>query len=369
MEQAILARVYGVADPTETADPQYVIGLKAAVVAAIEYGFAALEGGSARTQPVPPQLLVQARMAARNGVSLDTVLRRYVGGYTVLRDLLVEKGGGIEGLGPEAVNELARDQAAAFDRLLAAVSEEHSREATARVVSAEGRNVNLVERLLAGEAAEIGALRYDVAGSQHLAVVAIGPMPGDSLRELFEPLQTRLLQVRPHEETSWVWLGGRRRLDPAELKRLCSAGRKAGLRLGIGEPGVGLAGWRLSHWQAAAAVAVASEDAEAVTRYAEVSLLASMLKDRVLSASLRQLYLVPLAEERDGGRAARETLRAYFSTGQNLSSAASLLGVNRRTVARRLHAIEEVIGMPLRSFAVEIELALRLAEHDARAVG
>jgi hypothetical protein len=368
IEQSVFTRVYGVADPTETPDPQYLVGLKAAVFAAIDYGFAALEGGSVRAQPVPVELLVQARLAARNGVSLDTVLRRYFGGYTVFRDALVEEAARIEGLSAEELNQLLRDQAAAFDALLAAVSEEHSREEAARIVSAEGRRVNLVERLLAGEPVDDRELAYDLGG-QHLAVVGTGPEAGASMRTLLEPLEARLLQVRPHEEAGWLWLGSRRPLDPEELKEVCNSKRPAGLCLGIGEPGEGLQGWRLSHWQAAAALGVALEDSEPVTRYAEVALVASIVKDRVLSASLRRLYLAPLERARDGGEAARETLRAYFSAGQNLSSAASLLGIHRRTVAARLQAVEEQIGKPLGVFAVEIELALRLAEHDSLGVG
>lgn len=51
-------------------------------------------------------------------------------------------------------------------------------------------------------------------------------------------------------------------------------------------------------------------------------------------ASLGQLYLEPLARERDGGQMARETLRAYFGAERNGASAAPVLGVSRQTVMR-----------------------------------
>ena len=96
-------------------------------------------------------------------------------------------------------------------------------------------------------------------------------------------------------------------------------------------------------------------------RYAEVALLASMLRDDLLVSSLEEIYLAPLARERDGGVVARATLRAYFATERNVSSAAAVLGVSRQAVGRRLKAIEQRLGRPLNECAVEIEAALRLS--------
>ena len=116
----------------------------------------------------------------------------------------------------------------------------------------------------------------------------------------------------------------------------------------IGEPGEGLSGWRLSHRQAKAALQVAERRGQAVLRYADVALLASVLRDDLLVTSLRQLYLEPLERARDGGKAARETLRAYFAAERNVSSTAAVLGVDRRTVTNRMRAIEELFDRPLR---------------------
>ena len=75
---------------------------------------------------------------------------------------------------------------------------------------------------------------------------------------------------------------------------------------------------------------------------------------------LRQLFLTPLTDERDGGDAAKDTLRAYYQASGNASSAAAALGVHRRTVTARLEAIEERLGRRLENFSAEIETALRL---------
>jgi DNA-binding PucR family transcriptional regulator len=97
-----------------------------------------------------------------------------------------------------------------------------------------------------------------------------------------------------------------------------------------------------------------------VVRYAEAGLLASVTGDELLLESLRQAYLTPLCEERDGGEALRETLRTYLGTGRNVSSAAAALGLNRETVRKRLRVAEERIGRLIDHCAAELEIALRL---------
>jgi DNA-binding PucR family transcriptional regulator len=135
-----------------------------------------------------------------------------------------------------------------------------------------------------------------------------------------------------------------------------------GVFVTVGEPGEGLAGWRLSHRQAKAAMPIAERRGQAVLSYADVAVLASIARDDLLAASLRQLYLAPLETARDGGKVARETLRAYFTAERNISSTAAALGVDRRTVSNRIRAIEELLGRTLKSSATDLETALRLDE-------
>ena len=360
LEEATLARVYGVADPTAAADPQYLDGLRSAVRAAVDYGFAAIEDCSDRVAPIPAVLLVQARLAARNRISLDTVVRRYHGGNTLFTEMLIEEAEECE-LPRDELRRLFRLVAASFDRLLAAVSDEYRREGEVQAVSGERRRVAFVERLLAGELLGSGELNYEL-GHHHLGLVAAGAGGAEALRKLGERLDRRLLLVEPDEETAWAWLGGQRRLDSGELDILASVKWPEHVALGCGEPGHGLGGWRLTHRQAAAALPVALRATEGLVRYADVALLAAVLQDDLLATSLRDLYLVPLSEERNEGAIAKETLRAYFAAAGNASSAAAALGVSRRTVASRLAAIEERLGRPVEAASAELETALRLEE-------
>ena len=66
-------------------------------------------------------------MAARNCVSLDVVLRRYLAGYCMLTEFVFEAADDAE-LPAGVLQPLLTGQAVVFDRLLEAVSEEHGRE-------------------------------------------------------------------------------------------------------------------------------------------------------------------------------------------------------------------------------------------------
>lgn len=356
IEQAILTRVYAVSEPPVTGGPEYTEGLRAAVCAAIGYGIEGIEWGERSAPPLPDALLSQARLAARSGVSLDTVLRRYFAGYTLLEDFIVQEAE--RELDSAVLKRLLRSQAAIVDRLLAAVSKAYAEEAE-RKPRSSGQKTEQVERLLAGELLDASELGYGLEG-YHLGIVASGPGAQEVVEALAMRLDCRLLSIPRQEGILWAWLGSRRRLDLGELQAETSRELAAGLFLAVGEPGEGLSGWRFTHRQARAALSVALRGGERLARYADVALLASVTQDELLVASLRSLYLQPLAEERDSGAALRETLRAYFATGRNISSAAATLNVDRRTVSNRLRAVEEYIGRPLDSYAIDIQLALRI---------
>lgn len=363
IEQALITRVEALSGPAETLDPEYVVGLHAAVTAALDYGLGLVDGGAERNRPVPAPLLAQARLAAGNGVALDTVLRRYLAGYTLLNDYIFEEAANIELSGGGTLRHLLRSQAVRFDRLLKAVSDEYAREAGARPLSSEQRRAELVRGLLAGELVDAGELSYDLE-AEHLGAVALGPDAETALRDLAVTLDRNLLLISGGEGAVWAWLGGRRTLARSAVDTALADSGRDRARLAIGEPASGLAGWRLTHRQAKAAALVAQRNEQHLVRYADVALLVAVLQDELLATSLRESYLTPLEAERDGGRVLRETLRAYFAAGGNISSAASTLDLNRATVRSRLVAIEGKIGRPIDTASAEIEAALRLAEID-----
>lgn len=366
IEAAILTRLVAIEDPAEVMDPTYVEGLTEALEAALEYGLAGLESGEERVSPVPLAALAQARLAARNGVGLDTVLRRYFAGYTVLGNYLMEEFERESWGGDATLMRLLRLQAETFERLITAVGREYERahredrqETTAR------RRRRLAEELLAGQRAEAAELRYSF-DTWHLGLIAVGPSAGESVAPLARSLGAQLLLVERDDETFWAWLGGGRVLerDHFDLPRYLRP--CPGVMLAAGEPARDLSGWRLTHRQAAAALAVARRAPAPLVRYREVALLAAAHRDELLRSSLERVFLAPLSAGRDGGAGLRITLEAYFDAGRNTVSAAAALGVSRQTVNARLRSAEERLGCSLDSCAAELHTALRLGALSRR---
>jgi AcrR family transcriptional regulator/DNA-binding HxlR family transcriptional regulator len=92
IDDAIFARVRDLApDAVGLADPEYVAGLRAAIAAAVDFVLDGLERGEESGLATPSAVVVQARRAARVGVGVDTVLRRYVAGLAVLEDFIMQE--------------------------------------------------------------------------------------------------------------------------------------------------------------------------------------------------------------------------------------------------------------------------------------
>lgn len=361
IEEAFLIRIFAISEPDAGADPQYADGLRGAVAAALDFGLAGIENGEERIPSLPLALLAQARLAARCGVGLDTVLRRYFAGYALLVDFVVREVEQDNLFRDVALRGQLRAGAAAFDRLVTAVSDEYFRERSHRLVTSEQLRAEQIERLLAGEPLDTSRLRYDF-DAFHLGLAASGEEMRETMTAIAGRLNRRLLVIQRPDGMVWAWLGGRRPAEPEEACRLLAECCPPGGRIALGEPGAGLAGWRTTHRQAAAAMSVVLRRERPIVRYADVASLASALQDDLLAISLRDLYLAPLERDRDNGVEARRTLRAYFAASRNVSSAAAALGLSRQAVNSRLRAIEDRIGRRIDDCVGELETALEMEE-------
>jgi PucR C-terminal helix-turn-helix domain/GGDEF-like domain len=359
IEQATFTRVTSLSALPRAGGPEYAEGLRRAVAAALDCGLEGVERGDEGAPAIPEPLLSQARLAARSGVSLDTVLRRYLAGHAILDDFLIEEAERIDSIGPDALKRLLRAQAAIADRLLAAVAKTYTEEAERRPRGFGRQRAERVERLLDGEPLDTASLGYEFAGN-HTALIAQGVGAEEAVRSLAAIHDSVLLPVHPEDGVLWAWLGSRRPLCPGELQREAEGLIPPGLTIALGESGEGIAGWRLSHQQARAALSVALRSGENTVRYADVALLATVIGDELLAASLRSLLLDPLAEGPDQGLVLFETLRAYFAAERSVSSTAAALGVTRQTVSNRLRGVEDRLGRPLARCGAEMEAALRL---------
>ena len=365
IERECLEQIYAISDPSAVADPSYREGLRLAVTTALDYGLSAMEGpADASRAPVPPALLAQARAAAHAGIDLETIVRRYSAGYALLRDRLIEDAERASVDNP-ALKGLLRDQAALFDRLLNDVGAEYRRALDVDLGPTQ-RYAKRIERLVTGESTDTTGIPYDF-NAHHIGLVVAGPADPEAIRSLARNLDRRVLIVSPAKDTLWAWLGGRRVLNTRDLHRLASAAEwPPGVSVATGEPDFGLSGWRFSHRQAQAALVIAIRDPEPVKRYADVAVESTLIRDDLLVNSLHQMYLAPLEQERDGGKVLRDTLRAYFSSEENVSSAAAVLGVKRHTVTNRLRKVENGIGQSLATCAAALNVALSIDRLSGR---
>ena len=352
--ESILARIRGLAG---TADERLGggRGLDATVAATLDYGFETIEAGEEKVPPIPAAVLVEARRAARAGLPVDTLLRRYVTGHALLAEFVIDEATA-SSLAGEGLKQIVRDLATVFDRLLEAVSEEYVR-ATPQPVSSKKRQADRVRRLLAGEPLDASTIAYELKGI-HVGVIAEGLQAAERMREISNLIDCRILIVSPTDSRAWAWVAHRRNVDAGEVQRALDRCAPE-LAVAIGEPMQGLTGWRLTHEQAKAALPIAIHRTSTV-RYIEVALLASLVQDSLLTTSLRKLYLAPLESTADGGVKLRQTLRAYIAARRNVSSAASALGVSRRTVSNRLRVAERTLGRPLDPELPALEAALAL---------
>jgi hypothetical protein len=359
MEEAILARISALSEPVEVNDPEYVAGLRTAVSETVEYGIKSIERGAEWTPPAPTVVATQAQRAARNGVSLDTVLRRYASGDRIIGEFIVEEADRLPG---HVVGQVMKARGPLVDNLMAHAAAQYMRELERMTRSPEQRQGELVEKLLHGDVAvDPTELDYEF-GSWHLGTIVSGENPVAAMRAAARELNRPVLVVSRGTRTAWAWLGGRRRLELDEVEGLLERGGLATASLAVGEPRRGFEGWRLTHEEALAGFQVMLRKPQRLVRGTDVLLLAAMLRDPVLAKSLLSTYLDPLDEHGDSGAVLRSTLRAYFASGRNAATAAAMLEVDRHTVQRRLRKVEEVLGRLLSDCHLKLEVALSLEE-------
>jgi hypothetical protein len=359
LEQAILTRIRASAPIDENAEPEYRHGLQAAIRAAIEHSLLSIELGQREIPPTPLALLLQARLAARHGVPVGTVLRRYTLGSNQISDFIVAEAEGDERLNGKQLREALGGLAAVLEHVLRELEEEYAREPQQRLDSSDARLARRIKRCLAGEIVDISDLNYNLEG-HHVGIVAEGDDAHAALRSFASAIDGRLLSVRPQQTLVWAWLGTREKVDYAQFYGWVNSNWPPHLPLALGEPGLGRSGWTLTHDQANEAFPFALRELRTV-RYSDVALKAAVERDAVATASLRQLY-AQLEQDGDRGERLRATLRAYLAAGRNGASAAAELGLTRQTVSNRLRLVEKQLGRSLTVDTADIELALWLGD-------
>lgn len=348
--------------------PELWDAVRASCRANIEEGLADMGRDGALPDAIPPDARELALITARLGLPLAALLRAYRVAHALMWQQwfdAVER----EPADP-AVRRVALEGGSRYffdyvDRLSTLVTGEYTAERDRFMRSREQRRTQLVRDVLEGAdpdpAEALRELGYDLR-LNHLALVVSGPDPEGAVRELGRALDApHALVVSLAGDSAWAWLGRTRGFDvPERLEPPAEA------TVSLGEPAAGVDGFRRSHREARDAHRVAVRGAiRGVTRYDEVALEALVAGDgaRIRAFVSRELHGLDAPDARSARL--RETLRAYFSTGQNASAAAAILGVHEHTVAYRLRTIEERLGRPVTARRAELETALRLLDAGA----
>jgi AcrR family transcriptional regulator len=123
IDNAIFERVSDLApEAVGLTDPEYLAGLRAAVTAVVDYGLTGYEQNTGSPAMIPSAAVTQAHRAARAGVDLGTVLRRYVAGHAVLEDFVVQEADCSEFQGQRTVlPRILATSALLLDRLITSI--------------------------------------------------------------------------------------------------------------------------------------------------------------------------------------------------------------------------------------------------------
>jgi hypothetical protein len=223
----------------------------------------------------------------------------------------------------------------------------------------ERRKSDLVRDVLDGMPVDTSRVTYNLRGEQ-LAVIGWGVAPHETVQSWAESLGCTVLSVPGTGDAVFAWLEG----PPERLAEVVTKSftPPAETYLALGAPAPGVEGFRMSHRQALEAYRVARIQPRAVTTYRDVALEALVVREPQAARDFVAYELGTIAGKDHRDSVLRETLRAYFQTGQNASSAAHMLDVHERTVAYRLRSVEDRIGASVGSRRDELSVALKLLD-------
>ncbi len=325
----------------------------------------------------PPTLTAGARARAQRGLSLTSLMRPFRLVHESLWDWTMaqvyERASDAEER--EAAIRLSSTWLfAAVDAIATAYTDiyEHERERWLR--SAAAVRAETLEAILAGtenEAARAGSrLGYELE-RHHLGLIgwADDAAEADSLEaglsELVERTGGEGSFLAPIGVLAVMgWISRAKPFDADALDAVASEPLAATrVRVAIGEPGAGLAGFRRSHIEATHARRVASltrRGPGTVTRYSRVELTAIATLDEERAMAFVQRTLGPLVEDDDVSRRLAATLNVYLEENCSRTRAARRLGVHENTISYRMRQAASLLGYPIEADRLRLSVALAL---------
>jgi hypothetical protein len=174
----------------------------------------------------------------------------------------------------------------------------------------------------------------------------------------------RPLTIPRSSRDLWCWAATPTSPELAQALESLQQADLGDVRIAVGLPARGVAGFRSSNQEArdAQRLAMTVPDGPTIVSYDEVELLCLANAD---SDSFRRMVhreLGDLAGAASGTAQARETLLWYLTSGANVEAVAAQLFVHRNTVRYRLNRAEQLMGHRISERVGHVELALRYVD-------
>ena len=138
-----------------------------------------------------------------------------------------------------------------------------------------------------------------------------------------------------------------------------------GVRIAIGEPARGVAGFRASHFEAVDAQRIArlaGRREGSITRYRDIALRSLATANIDQARTFVASELGALASRDDTTRRLAATVRAYLDENGSRGRTAKRLSIHENTVTYRLRQAEELLGRSVEKRTLELRVALTLAD-------
>ncbi|PWN04187.1 hypothetical protein DJ010_00585 [Nocardioides silvaticus] len=368
VDNVILSQVPEVAE-----DPILVEDLRASTTSQWRAFLAMIDGEYGLHLPAPAYGL--ALSLARRGMDLGTLLKVYRVGNQAVFNALTKT---IDGAGGDAP---ARDEILVFiwtraarwlDDAVEALTETFVGERQRLRDSAATRRADSIGALLGvnppsatvAEKALAHPLQHWQTAGVAWADENLGRTPAE-VAEVSGELGKALgapppLATMAGSRDLWWWAATPRPPDVHLLADLRQEIEQRGLRVAVGRPSTGVAGFRSSHAEARAAQALAlrSPAAPRLTCFADVELLCLVADQPELTHRMVAREAGALVGDDKNLDVLRETVLTHLMT-FSVEVTAARLFVHKNTVRYRIARAEELLGHPLTERSTWLELALR----------
>ncbi len=327
--------------------------------------------------------LAYARDGAQHGVALTILLRSYRLGHAAtaqhLNAILANHAANAEELN-RATDLCSAWMFAYVDTTLCLAEDIYTTERERWLRSAAASQAETISTLLSGQPIDIDVasrrLRHEVR-RVHVAAIAWLDTHEEgrntlalleaAIRDIAAAIGNHRPLIQPLGTLSVAaWISTNSDVPSRVLDELRFRTANApGVRVAIGEPARGIAGFRATHFEALQAQRIArlvGRREGSITRYHDIALraLATANLDQARAFVARELG--PLASRDDTTRRLAATVRAYLDENGSRGRTAKRLSIHENTVAYRLRQAEELLGRSVEKRTLELRVALALVD-------